>query len=100
MAVEERLQACPKPSTLSWMALPAPGEEPLPQGRPELRLLDALTPILKSPSGQALQRHSVVGLLGADHAFASHVLGLPPVPAYGVCMSLSLAALARQPGQG
>ena len=39
--VEERLQACPKPLKLSWMARPAPEEEPLLRGRPELRLQDA-----------------------------------------------------------
>ena len=38
---EERSQACPKPLMLSWMARPAPEGEPLPQGRPELRLQDA-----------------------------------------------------------
>ena len=41
VAVEERLQACPKPSKLSWMARPAPEEEPPLRGRPELRLQDA-----------------------------------------------------------
>ena len=37
----ERSQACPKPLMLSWMARPAPEEEPLPRGRPELGLQDA-----------------------------------------------------------
>ena len=41
VAVEERSQACPKPLKLSWMARPAPEAEPLPLGRPELRLQDA-----------------------------------------------------------
>ena len=58
--VEERLQACPKPLMLSWMARPAPAMEPLPRGRPELRLQDASPPILKSQSWQALKRHPMI----------------------------------------
>ena len=81
MAVEERLQACPRLSKLSSTARPAPEAEPLLLGRPELRLQDAWPPNLKSQSWQALKRRSVVCLLGPDHEFSFHALGIRPARA-------------------
>ena len=81
VAVEERSQACPKLSRLSWTVRPAPGAEPLLLGRPELRLQDAWPPNLKSQSWQARKRRSVVCLLGPDHEFSFHALGIRPARA-------------------
>ena len=89
MAVEERSQACPKPLMLSWMARPAPEGEPLPQGRPELRLQDAWPPILKSQSWQALKRRSMLYPLERDHEFSFRALCTRPARAYACrCPSL------------
>ena len=80
-AVEEHVQACPRPSRLSCLAALAREEGSPLLDRPARPPLDALPMSPKDQNWQALQRRAAVCLRGRRHEFSSHGLCIRPARA-------------------